>query len=357
MTDIAKIAAGVGKAAIFGFGASAGRSAWKKTSKHADVLLVLALVLAICLAAVALPFWAGREIVRGHQRTWLAALFLTLVVPLGAIMLGTGAAVLVDFFLQGMQGVQGETVQPRMAVVAAIVGGSTALGLLIGATQRGERLHAFAVADFNEEFLRQRGIREVSEPSASHMDRWGDLLRLIEQSDHQLTFLAVGRRSKRAYIRLGPSGRMLAYSGVVAQDDYWDGSDRLEAEDEANSRARVAATERRSLKIARPPLIDDGIELASEDAFLASLAPPSAQRAGRPAARPLHWAIYWPLALLASAFSGLVALVLWVSFSPDAVRSHPLSVLVILVPVAAAFFLLRRRRKHHWSIYAAQAVQ
>ncbi len=128
MTNLAKIAAGVGKAAIFGFGASAGRSAWKKSSKNADTLFVIALVLAICLAAVALPFWAGREIVRGHQRTWLATLFLTLFVPLSAIVLGAGAAVLVDFFLQGMQGVQGETVRPRMAVVAAIVGGATALG-------------------------------------------------------------------------------------------------------------------------------------------------------------------------------------------------------------------------------------
>jgi hypothetical protein len=55
MTDLAKIAAGVGKAAIFGFGASAGRSAGKKTSKHADSLIIVVVVLAICSAEAVPP--------------------------------------------------------------------------------------------------------------------------------------------------------------------------------------------------------------------------------------------------------------------------------------------------------------
>lgn len=355
MTDLAKIAAGVGKAAIFGFGASAGRSAWKKTSKYADTLFILALIVAVCLAAVALPLWAGREVVRGHQRSLLASLFLTILVPLGAIVLGAGAAVLVDLFIQGLQGVASETAEPRVWVVAAIVGSAALLGYLVGWSQRGGRLHAFAVADYNEEFLNQRGIREVSEPNASHIDRWGNLLRLEDQSALQMTFLAVGRRSKRAYIRLSPDGRMLAYSGVMRQGEPWANRDLLKAELESGARVPTTQPERQSLDVARPPHVAER-ETAPEDTFLASLAPPptTSQKAAKSPTRPTHWAIFWPLAVLASAFSGFIALCLWVTFSPTAIRSHPLSVLVVLIPVAAAFFVLYRRRKNRWSIDAAQ---
>lgn len=321
-------------------------------------LNILALVVAVCLAAVALPFWGGREVVRGHQRSLLASLFLTILVPLGAIALGVGAAVLVDLFLQRLQGIESETAEPRVWVVAGIVGGAALVGYLVGLSQRGDRLHTFAVADLNEVFLRQRGIREVSEPNASHIDRWGDLLRLVDQSDFQITFLAVGRRSKRAYIRLNPDGRMLAYSGVMSQGDHWDGSDRLEAELDSSGRVPITHTERESLDVARPPyVVDHGTE--AEDLFLASLAPPptTSQKATRSPTRPMHWAIFWPLALLASAFSGLIALSLWVIFSPTAIRSHPLSLLVVVMPVAAAFFILYRRRKNRWSINAAQLSQ
>lgn len=358
MTDLAKIAAGVGKAAIFGFGASAGRSAWKKTSKHADSLFIVGVALAICLAAVALPSWAGREVVRGHQRTPIASLFLTILIPLGALALGAGAAVIVDLILQGLQGVQSETAEPRVWVVAGIAGGAALLGCWVGWSERGDRLHAFAVAELNEEFLRRRGIRDVSERNASHMDRWGDLLRLVDQSDLQITFLAVGRRSKRAYIRLSSDGRMLAYSGIMSQGDYWDGSDRLEAELDSSGLVPITHTERQSLDVARPPHVVDH-RTEPGDAFLASLAPPpaSSRRAAKPPTRPAHWAIFWPLALLASAFSGFFALSLWVSFSPTAIRSHPLALLVIVIPVAVAFFILYRGRKNRLSINPAQLSQ
>lgn len=359
MTDIAKIAAGVGKAAIFGFGASAGRSAWKKTSKYADSLFILALIVAVCLAAVALPFWGGREGVRGHQRSLFASLFLTLLVPLGAIALGAGAAVLVDLFLQGLQGIESETAEPRVWVVAGIVGVAALVGYLVGWSQRGDRLHAFAVADLNEEFLRQRGIREVSEPNASHIDRWGDLLRLVDQSALQMTFLAVGRRSKRAYIRLSPDGQMLAYSGVMPQGELGANRDRLKAELES-SRVAIGDEEHRPLDVApAPDFIEQGIELPSEDAFRASPAPPPAtpQKPERSPIKPTHWAIFWPLSALASAFSGFIALCLWLIFSPLTIRSHPLSVLVVVIPVALALFVLYRRRKNHWSMNAEQLSQ
>lgn len=359
MTDLAKIAAGVGKAAIFGYGASAGRSAWKQTSKHAHSLFILALIVTVCCAAVALPFWGGREVVRGHQRPLLATLFLTILVPLGAIALGAGAAVLVDLFIQGLQGVATETAGPRVWVVAAIVGGAALLGHLVGWSQRGGRLRAFAVADLNEEFLRQRGIREVSEPNASHIDRWGNLLRLVDQSALQMTFLAVGRRNKRAYIRLDPDGQMLAYSGVIPQGELWANRDRLKAELES-SRVAISDEDHRPLDAApAPDVIDQGINLPSEDAFLASLAPPPAtsQEVATSPTRPTHWAIYWPLAVLASAFSGFVALCLWVIFSPLTIRSHPLSLLVVVFPVALALIVLYRRRKNRWPINAAQLSQ
>ena len=361
MTSLAKLGASVGRAAVFGYGASAGRSAWKKTEKYSGSLFLVAVALAVCLAAVVLPFWGARETVRGHQRTPLASLFLTVLVPIGAILLGAGATVIVDLLIQGLQGIKSETAEPRILVIAGIVGVAALLGYLSGLNQRSGRLRAFAVIKLNEGFLRARGIREVSEPNASHIDRWGNLLRLLDHDDTQMTFLAVGKRSKRAYIEMAADGRMLAYSGVVVQGSHWDGTDLLETQPGLSEAIPPAipssvAADRQI----QPSPIEYPDREAQNDAFLASLKPaavtvtPNSIRA--PAA-PLHWALFWPLSLVGSVFSGFLALCVWVTASPLAIRSHPLSIFVVLVPAAITIVVLYRRRKNRWAIRAAALSQ
>lgn len=354
MASLAKLGASIGRAAVFGYGASAGRSAWKKTEKYSGSLFLVAVAIAVCLAAVVLPFWGARETVRGHQRSLLAFLFLTILAPIGAIVLGAGSAVVVDLLIQSLQGIKNETAEPRFVVVIGIVGVAALLGVLSGLIQRSARLEAFAVIDLNEGFLRERGIREVSEPNATHIDRWGNLLRLLDHDGTQMTFLAVGKRNKRAYIQLGLGGRMRAYSGVIVQGSNWDGTDLLSTLPDASELSGEANRQLEPGSIGHPEYE------AQNDAFLASLSPVSANILPKSAIRPtapLHWALFWPLSLVGSVFSGFLALCLWLAVSPLEIRSHPLSIFVMLVPAALTIFVLYRRRKNRWAIRAAMLSQ
>jgi len=40
-------------------------------------------------------------------------------------------------------------------------------------------------------------------------------LRLLEENNDMLVFMAVGRRNRRAYINFDQDGRMIEYTGVV----------------------------------------------------------------------------------------------------------------------------------------------
>ena len=215
MSTLAKLAAGVGGAAVAGFGLSAGRSAWKSTVKNRGTILSFMMVLTVIAAAATLPFLGGRELVRGHKRSVLHALILTGIGSMLLILLGYGAGLLVDIWIQQFQGIGNQTTVPRYAIVAVITTSLTLLGIMIGLSQRGERLRQYAQERANEQFLTANGIRLSREKGATHVDADGNILRYEGMVDSKMVFFAVGRRNQRAYISINGSGAMQEYSGVV----------------------------------------------------------------------------------------------------------------------------------------------
>ena len=104
-----------------------------------------------------------------------------------------------------------------MAVVVSVFSTAVALalGLIVGLFQRPGRLRRFTIAEANEEFLDELGFRETGEQEITHYDAEGNALRLLERAKDAMVFLAVGRRSKRAYIELDKNGLMTGYTGVI----------------------------------------------------------------------------------------------------------------------------------------------
>jgi hypothetical protein len=242
MSGLAKLAAGVGGAAVAGFGLSAGRSAWKSTSRNSGAILGVLLIICTVGAAVVLPFIGGREFSRGHNRGFFLTLVLTFAGSLVLMAVGFGAGLLMDVMVQGVQGIAADPVRPRVALVAAATTILATVGVVFGLLERRRRKAGFAVILQNEAFLRRHGIRQTAAGGGTHIDGEGNTLRLVEKEYDRLVFLAVGRRNRRGYIKLSPAGQMTAYSGVVPINEFWDVSED-EAEEETEAATPDAPSE------------------------------------------------------------------------------------------------------------------
>ena len=99
--------------------------------------------------------------------------------------------------------------------LGAPLAGLTGLGFLIGILQRPSRKRQFVIEEENKIFLVQYGIRETGGKDVTHIDSNNSNLRLLEENNDMLVFMAVGRRGKRAYINLDQDGKMIEYTGVV----------------------------------------------------------------------------------------------------------------------------------------------
>lgn len=207
-SKLALVAAGVGGAAVAGFGLSFGRDIYKKTKKDIGIIVLV-------LAVIFCPFIGGRGLVRGHDRGVLGTLFLTVIGSMLLIAAGFCAATVVSFMVVSMGKVDPDKA-PAMAVLlglvlTAVIAG---IGCVVGLFQRPKRLKAFAASRANEKFLADNGFRETDGTDITHYDPSGQPLRFLEAHPDRLVFMAVGRRGKRAYIDLDQDGRMLSYSGV-----------------------------------------------------------------------------------------------------------------------------------------------
>lgn len=204
-TMLAAVALGVGGAAVAGYGAAMGRDAWRGTKKNIGFLFFLALI----AGAVVLPFLGGRNLTRGYPQGQIPPVFSSVVLIAAGGILGWFAFGILSLY--------------RMAdhffFMGAIVVMSAVAGLLYGATRRPRRLRMFEIADRNEHFLEQFGFEELDGTEVTHIDGDGNPLRLMEHNGDSIVFLAVGRRNRRAYIRLSPEGEMLGYTGVMAITD------------------------------------------------------------------------------------------------------------------------------------------
>ncbi|RCW77698.1 hypothetical protein [Phyllobacterium bourgognense] len=211
-SSLALIAAGVGGAAVAGYGLSIGRDAWKSTKKNFLLILFLAAV----AGAMAVPFIGGRELVRGHDRGFFGTVFKTLVGS--ALLLASGFVmgfVAVWLFVAYGNDNNAEVKAIALTFAAGATAMSGCVGLLWGLFQRPGRLRKIAITRSNDDFLQTAGIRETGGDNITHYDASGQALRFLEVHTDRLVFMAVGRRGKRAYIDVGSDGRMTAYSGVV----------------------------------------------------------------------------------------------------------------------------------------------
>ncbi|TKB20415.1 MAG: hypothetical protein E5V75_04925 [Mesorhizobium sp.] len=208
-SKLALVAAGVGGAAVAGFGLAFGRDIYKKSKKNAGLIVLL-------LVVVSCPFIGGRGFVRGHDRGLFGTIFLTVLGSLLLIAAGLCAAtfLVLEFLLISDNGKLENPFPFALlggSAVTAIVAG---VGVVVGLVQRQKRLKAITVGKFNERFLEENGFRETDGDDITHYDDSGQALRFLEAHQNRLVFMAVGRRGKRAFIDLDQDGRMVSYSGV-----------------------------------------------------------------------------------------------------------------------------------------------
>lgn len=211
ISGLAAIAAGIGGATLSGFGHSVGRDIWKWSRKNQFAILVLVAL----SGAVLLPLLAGRNLLRGCDRSVVGWFFLTFIPNVLMLILGCVLAILLfDFFLA-------EFVSPASGFTGSVLYGVTttagcaAIGVAWGGLSRPQRIRSFAVAKANERFLVEIGFKETGGADITHYDPSGLALRLLETQEDKLVFMVVGKRGKRAFINLDSEGRMTSYSGLT----------------------------------------------------------------------------------------------------------------------------------------------
>lgn len=203
---------GFQKAALAGFGLSAGHDAWRITKRNSGMLLLLILA----FGAAYLPFLGARGIVRGHERGLAGTLFKTVAANLFLILMGISLGFGLSFLAFSVLSAKTEIAFQLSASLSFAVGASAAMvGLATGIIERPTRLRRFTILRANAQFMAKIGLRETGGADITHYDAEGNALRFLEAHMDRLVFLAVGRRGRRAYVSLDTEGRMLAYSGVV----------------------------------------------------------------------------------------------------------------------------------------------
>lgn len=212
-TLLAYTAAGVGGAAIAGYGMGIGRDAWRYTKKNYLAILILISL----FASLSLPYLGARNIVRGYPPRMAITAAARHIASLILVVLGAAMAFGLSIIAFSLLS---EHPQPETATLAVIVALITtvpavAFGLIVGLFQRPGRLRRFATAKVNEIFLKDIGFRETGEEEITHYDSEGNALRYMERSKDAIVFLAVGRRNRRAYIKLDKDGLMTGYTGVI----------------------------------------------------------------------------------------------------------------------------------------------
>ena len=215
-SPLSLIAAEVGRSAVFGFGASAGRDAWRSTRKTSGgIFFWLAM-----LAAVTLPLLGGRNLVRGYptRETWQAVkgYFSGITFILLGVAVAFGLSLIFVALFTDPASRDGETNRAFVLFGSVGLAGFPLLaGLVFGLIQRTSRKRFFAITDRNEAFLNKLEMVETGEKEITHYDCDNNPLRFMELTNEAMVFLVVGKRNQRAYIKLTPEGEMAGYTGIM----------------------------------------------------------------------------------------------------------------------------------------------
>lgn len=125
--------------AIFGFGASAGRDAYRASKNNIPTVIVLL----VLIGSFMLPFLGGRELTRRHERGFWGTLFKTFLGSAIMISVGFAMALIITTTVYNFSNETGKETELALlpSVVVAVV--PLALGLLTGMVQRYQKpLHS-----------------------------------------------------------------------------------------------------------------------------------------------------------------------------------------------------------------------
>jgi len=190
------------QSATFGFGSSFGRDLYRQAKNNPIVLIILGFFMAIYGTRL---FYTGfdKDPVERFLVNRLIAFILT-TIGLAIITTTTGVGFNIMFNI------------PWLSVVAGIVTGISAifLGMEWGKNTRSEMIEAAEIEAHNLQFLHDKGFTDHEFEEELFQDADGNVLRLKEEDEDKMVFTLVGKRGKRAAIRL-EEGRMTSYTGVM----------------------------------------------------------------------------------------------------------------------------------------------
>ena len=181
--------------AVAGFGFSLGNDLYKTTKgkNGSSALLVIFVIIALFGA------YSGGLFVTRNYKNWFLSLLM--------IFIGLGLATISAGFLIAVSGALG------LAVVGGCISVSIfMIGLLVGFIQRRKRKQAWVSEIRNEEFLKENGFQSqdgfIFGPN-------GQKYRIENQTPKHIELFAVGRRSRRGFLRLDENGTITSWSGMV----------------------------------------------------------------------------------------------------------------------------------------------
>jgi hypothetical protein len=76
-----------------------------------------------------------------------------------------------------------------------------------------KRHYARKIEAHNRLFLVKQGFTEIDNGDLSYIDSAGNPLRLVQTNTAQITFIVIGKRRSRAYLKLDKKGRYTEYTG------------------------------------------------------------------------------------------------------------------------------------------------
>lgn len=209
------------RSALAGAGHSFGRDVYRKTKKSAGDIIVIAIFVAIILA----PGWAGYDMYRGNStRTQRPnRLVLNMILSIVPFLI----ALLLHY-----KAVDGQDAASLFYSVQSLLYVAVAsfifwfLGSLLGRLRARKRYASedreaerraqeAAIQQENDRFLADNGL-QFDRHTEMMVDQSGNVHREIEDNGTKTTFLIVGRRGKRAYLYRDQDGIFIEYSGIIS---------------------------------------------------------------------------------------------------------------------------------------------
>lgn len=192
-----------GGSAIASLGFSFGRDIYAKGKKNDTMYLIILIVL---IGAVAVGNYSGGLwLTRNYRSIWKS-----IFVRVGAVL------VIIPCFLI-IYGIQYSMFKEMDMKAAALILPSIVLlcGLIAGWRQRSRRTQVWDSEIANRQFMLDQRLVQTDQNQIEDQNT-GQLYRIESVGSQFITLFPLGRRGKRAYIKIGEFGRYREFTGMVA---------------------------------------------------------------------------------------------------------------------------------------------